>query len=191
VLLGLVGPPGSGKSTLAAALCEASAGTAQVVPMDGFHLANSELQRLGRKNRKGAPDTFDAAGYAALLRRLGEQGDDPDAPIVYAPEYRREIEEAVAGAIGIHADTRLIVTEGNYLLLDQGDWSGVAALLDECWYVAGDDALRIERLTQRHVRFGRTPEQARAWVAGTDEPNARLIAATRDRADWLFRWNGI
>jgi pantothenate kinase len=189
-VLGLVGPPGSGKSTLAAALCAASAGSAQLVPMDGFHLANSELQRLGRKNRKGAPDTFDAAGYAALLRRLREQGDGPNAPVVYAPEYRREIEEAVAGAIGIHAGTRLIVTEGNYLLLDQGDWSGVVAMLDESWYVDADDTLRVERLTQRHVQFGRTPEQARAWVASTDEPNARLIAATRGRADWVFRWAG-
>ena len=188
-LLGLVGPPGAGKSTLAAALCAASAGAAQVVSMDGFHLANSELQRLGRRDRKGAPDTFDAAGYAALLRRLREQGEAGDAT-VYAPEYRREIEEAVAGAIGVHAATRLIVTEGNYLLLDQGDWSGVAALLDECWYVGGDDTLRVERLTQRHVRFGRTLEHARAWAAGTDEPNARLIATTRDRAHWVFRWDG-
>ncbi len=190
-MLGLVGPPGAGKSTLAAALCAASAGAAQVVPMDGFHLANSELQRLGRKGRKGAPDTFDAAGYAALLRRLREQGEGRDEPFVYAPEYRREIEEAVAGAIAIRAETRLIVTEGNYLLLDQGDWSGVAALLDECWYVHSDDALRVERLTQRHVRFGRTPEQARAWVASTDEPNARAIAATRGRAHWVFCWEGV
>jgi pantothenate kinase len=189
-LLGLVGPPGAGKSTLAAALCAASAGAAQVVPMDGFHLANSELQRMGRQGRKGAPDTFDAAGYAALLRRLRDQGEAGGDAIVYAPEYRREIEEAVAGAIGVDSTTRLIVAEGNYLLLDDAPWAGVAALLDECWYVAGDDTLRVERLTQRHVLFGRTPEQARAWVASTDEPNARLIAATRGRADWVFRWDG-
>ena len=189
-VLGLVGAPGAGKSTLAAALCEASGGAAQVVPMDGFHLANSELHRLGRHGRKGAPDTFDAAGFADLLSRLHRQGKNGVDEWVYAPEYRRELEEAVAGAIGICPGTRLIITEGNYLLLDQGAWAGVAALLDECWYVEVDDAMRIERLTCRHVQFGRTPEQARDWVARTDEPNARVIAATRGRADWVFQWKG-
>ncbi len=189
-VLGLVGPPGGGKSTLADALCEASGGAAQVVPMDGFHLANSELHRLGRHGRKGAPDTFDAAGFADLLARLRGQGNNSVDEWVYAPEYRRELEEAVAGAIGIRPGTRLIITEGNYLLLDQGAWAGVATLLDECWYVEVDDALRIERLMRRHVQFGRTPEQAREWVAITDEPNGRLIAATRGRADWVFRWEG-
>jgi pantothenate kinase len=186
-LLGLVGPPGGGKSTLAAALCSACGGAAQVVPMDGFHLANAELQRLGRRDRKGAPDTFDAAGYAELLRRLRRQGERADG-VVYAPEYRREIEEAVAGAVGVHAGTRLVITEGNYLLLDEGAWGEIAALLDESWYVDGDETLRIERLTQRHVSFGRSAEQARAWVEHTDEPNARLIATTRSRADWVFSW---
>jgi len=186
-LLGLVGAPGAGKSTLAQALLEAFPGLSQVVPMDGYHLANAELARLGRRGRKGAPDTFDAAGYAALLQRLRAQRDDE---IVYAPEFRREIEEPIAGAIPVLAATRLVITEGNYLLLDQGAWAGVAALLDECWYVEVDDALRIERLSRRHVQFGRTPEQAREWVAFTDEPNARLIAATRGRADWVFQWEG-
>ncbi len=187
-VLGLTGPPGGGKSTLAAALCEACGGAAQVVAMDGFHLANSELHRLGRRDRKGAPDTFDAAGFAELLGRLRRQGEGSGDDLVYAPEYRRAIEEGVAGAVGVHASTRLVITEGNYLLLDQGAWAGVAALLDECWYVDGDETLRIERLTRRHVQFGRTPEQARDWVARTDAPNARLIAATRSRADWVFRW---
>ncbi len=189
-VLGLTGPPGCGKSTLAAALCEACGAAAQVVPMDGFHLANSELHRLGRHGRKGAPDTFDAAGFADLLARLRRQGNDSADALLYAPEYRRELEEAVAGAIGVRGSTQLIVTEGNYLLVDQGSWAGVTALLDECWYVEVDESLRIERLTSRHVQFGRTPEQAREWVAFTDEPNARVIAATRGRADWVFRWDG-
>lgn len=189
-VLGLTGPPGCGKSTLATALCEACGGAAQVVPMDGFHLANSELHRLGRHGRKGAPDTFDAAGFADLLGRLRRQGNDSADALLYAPEYRRELEEAVAGAIGVRSDTRLIITEGNYLLLDQGAWAGVAALLDECWYVEVDESLRIDRLTSRHVQFGRTPDQAREWVAFTDEPNARLIPATRGRADWVFQWEG-
>jgi pantothenate kinase len=184
-LLGLVGAPGSGKSTLALALQQALPGRAQVVPMDGFHLANAELQRLGRAGRKGAPDTFDAAGYVALLRRLREQRADE---IVYAPEFRREIEESVAGAIAVLPQTQLLITEGNYLLLQEGAWAEVAPLLDEVWYVeVDDDSLRVERLVQRHQQFGRSREAALAWGADTDEPNARRIAATRGRAHRVVR----
>ena len=184
-VLGLVGPPGAGKSTLAAALQVALGDVAQVVPMDGFHLANVELQRLGRAGRKGAPDTFDASGYAALLQRLRTQRADE---AVYAPEFRREIEEPVAGVIAVLPQTRLVITEGNYLLLDEGPWAGVAALLDETWYVTVDDGLRTDRLVRRHEHFGRSAQAAQDWVQGTDEPNARLIAATRLRAQWVFDW---
>ncbi|BEP59834.1 nucleoside/nucleotide kinase family protein [Variovorax sp. V213] len=187
-LLGLVGAPGAGKSTLALALLQAvGAGRAQVVPMDGFHLANVELQRLGRAGRKGAPDTFDSAGYVALLQRLRAQG--PDDPIVYAPEFRREIEEPIAGAIAVLPQTQLVITEGNYLLHDDGPWAGAAAMLDEVWYVEIDDAVREERLQKRHQQFGRSAEAARDWVARTDAPNARLIAATRVRAHHVLRWS--
>ncbi|HJS03581.1 MAG TPA: nucleoside/nucleotide kinase family protein [Variovorax sp.] len=183
-LLGLVGAPGSGKSTLARALEQALPGRAQVVPMDGFHLAQVELQRLGRAERKGAPDTFDSAGYVALLRRLrGQRANE----IVYAPEFRREIEEPVAGAIAVLPQTRLVITEGNYLLLQEDAWAEVAPLLDEVWFVEVDDALRVERLVRRHQQFGRSAAQARAWVAQTDEPNARRIAATRERAHRTIR----
>ena len=183
-LLGLVGAPGSGKSTVAQALLDALPGRAQVVPMDGFHLANAELRRLGRAGRKGAPDTFDSAGYVALLRRLRTQ---PAGETVYAPEFRRDIEEPVAGAIGVRPDTALVITEGNYLLLEEGPWAGVAPLLDEVWYVEVDDGLRLERLLRRHQQFGRSLEAAQAWVAQTDEPNARRIAATRTRAHHILR----
>jgi pantothenate kinase len=151
---------------------------ARLVPMDGFHLAQSELVRLGRRDRMGAPDTFDAAGYAALLQRL--KGDEP---VVYAPEFRREIEEPIAGAIAIPREVPLVVTEGNYLLL----WPDVQPLLDECWYVETDEELRVQRLIQRHIQFGKTPEYARAWVLRSDEHNAKLVAETAGRADALVR----
>jgi pantothenate kinase len=179
-ILGLIGPPGAGKSTLAGQLVDALEGAAVLLPMDGFHLANVELARLGRAGRKGAPDTFDAAGYAALLRRVRAGGD----ATVYAPEFRREIEEPIASAIAIAPEVPLVITEGNYLLLDQQGWSGVRALLDEAWYVDVDEALRRQRLVERHMRFGRNEAEARAWEAGTDQPNAELIGATAARADW-------
>ena len=180
-LLGLTGAPGAGKSTLATRLAGRFGAAAVVVPMDGFHLANAELARLGRGGRKGAPDTFDVEGYIALLERLRRE---KEGGVIYAPAFHREIEEAVAGSIAVPAGVRLVITEGNYLLLD-GAWKPVRPLLDEVWYVEGDEATRWERLLARHVAFGRTKEAARAWIETTDEPNARLIRASRARADWI------
>jgi pantothenate kinase len=184
-VLGLVGAPGSGKSTLAAALKEHFGERAVIVPMDGYHLANSELARLGRAGRKGAEDTFDSAGYVALLRRIRQQ---QAGEIIYAPEYRREVEEGIAGAIAIHPETQLVITEGNYLLLDRGHWAAVRSLLDRAWYVDVDDNVRRERLVARHMRFGRSRQDAVDWANNTDEPNAQLIASTRVRADEIYRW---
>lgn len=185
VILGLVGCPGSGKSTLAEALQQAFQGRSQVVPMDGFHLVQCELERLGRASRKGAVDTFDGAGYVALLRRLREQSPHE---VVYAPEFRRELEEPVAGAIAVLPDTQLVITEGNYLLFEQEPWAQAAMLLDEVWYVDVDPALRRARLAARHERFGRDRQAALNWVAQTDEPNALLIEATKGRAHRIFQW---
>ena len=182
-ILGITGAPGSGKSTLAAALIEALAPAAMLVAMDGFHFANKELERLGRRDRKGAADTFDAAGYVALLRRLR----DPEDTLVYAPEFRREIEEPIACAVPVPREVPLIVTEGNYLLVDRGPWSPVAGLLDESWYLEPPDEVRVDRLVARHEAFGKEPAAARAWALGTDQRNAELIAQTRDRADLVVR----
>lgn len=184
-VLGIVAPPGAGKSTLAQVILAHFGAQVQVVPMDGFHLANSELLRLGRSGRKGAPDTFDAAGYANLLQRIRQQR----APeVIYAPDFRREIEEPVAGAIAVLADTPLIVTEGNYLLLDESPWLRVQAVLDEVWYLDVDPAVRHERLLARHMAFGRSRERALSWIANTDEPNAVRIARNRHKADLCVSW---
>jgi pantothenate kinase len=184
-ILGLVAPPGAGKSTLAEALLAHYPQQAQGVPMDGFHLANSELVRLGRQQRKGAPDTFDAAGFLNLLRRLRSQSF---SETIYAPEFRRGIEEGIAGAIAIGPGTSLLITEGNYLLLDEQPWTQVREVVDEIWYLDVPDALRLERLLARHMRFGRSRAQALDWIARTDEPNAVRIAATRQHADVCVPW---
>jgi pantothenate kinase len=180
-VLGIVGEPGAGKSTLALALQQALGEQAVVVPMDGFHLANAQLLRLGRRQRKGAPDTFDALGYVALLQRLRQ----PQAgQTVYAPAFERALEEPVAGAIAVPAEVPLVITEGNYLLLEEAPWDGVRALLDEVWMLRPDAELRRQRLVARHQQFGRSAEQAQAWVDSTDEPNAQRIRASSHRADW-------
>ena len=183
-LLGITGAPGAGKSTVAERLVDALGADAVLVPMDGFHLADAELDRLGRRDRKGAPDTFDAAGFVALLRRLREAGPDT----VYAPVFDRGLEAAVAGSIAVLQRTPLVVTEGNYLLLDDEPWRQVRPLLDEAWFVAVDPALRVERLIARHVAHGRSPAAAMEWVLRSDEANAALVEQTRQRADLVVTY---
>ena len=187
-LLGIVGPPGSGKSTLAAVLAQSLGSRAQAVPMDGFHLAQAELERLGRAQRRGAPDTFDADGYGALLERLRTQTDNE---VVYAPDFRRDLEEPIAGALPVFAQTPLVITEGNYLLLDDPAWRGIAERLDEVWYLHVDAELRLDRLARRHEQFGRSRDEALAWIAQTDEPNARQIEACSARAHRQIEWNAF
>lgn len=179
-LLGIAGSPGVGKSTLSAQLMAVFGDRCAVAPMDGFHLAQTELERTGRADRKGAPDTFDAAGYVALLRRLREP---VPGETVYAPEYRRDLRNGVAGAIAVPWDVPLVITEGNYLLLDSHGFAPVHDLLDECWYVDLPEQVRAERLVARHELFGKAPEAASAWTHGPDQRNADLVADTRGRAD--------
>ena len=178
-LLGIAGPPGAGKSTLSAAIARAVP-EAVIVPMDGFHLLNEVLVELGRRNRKGAPDTFDVVGYTELLRRLRNQ---QPGQTVHGPLYDRALGEPLEDAIAVLGDARLIITEGNYLLHDDHGWQDVRPLLDIVWYVDVPDDVRVPRLIARHVHFGKLPDAASEWVLRSDEANARLVHTTRERAD--------
>ncbi|GGP80350.1 nucleoside/nucleotide kinase family protein [Saccharothrix coeruleofusca] len=183
VLLGIAGAPGSGKSTLARRLVDALGADAALVGMDGFHLAQRELERLGRAERKGAPDTFDVEGYLHLLIRLKTTGQE----VVYAPEFRREIEEPVACAVPVDPAVPLVVTEGNYLLVPEGPWARVRPLLDEAWFLLPDERVRLDRLVERHMRYGRSAEQARHRAAhGPDAANAALVNAAQAVPDLVI-----
>lgn len=175
LIVGFAGAPGSGKSTLAAQVCAELGSRAVLVPLDGWHLSAHQTARLGMADRRGAPETFDAAGFLVLLRRLRAQSQF-GGPTIYAPEYRREIEEPVAGAVAIDAHVPVVVTEGNYLLLDRPVWRDVRAQLDLSYLVELDAQERRRRLVARHRQFGKSPREAARWVAGSDEANARLVA---------------
>ena len=178
-VLGICGPPGVGKSMLAEQLAAGVGPEAVVVPLDGFHLHDDELARLGRLDRKGAPDTFDVDGYVALLRRIRFEPDTT----VYAPAFDRDRELSLAGAIPVLPSHRLVITEVNYLLLDDSGWRHVSDQLTECWFLHGDEERRRQRLVDRHRRHGRSPDAASEWTMRVDEPNADLIVGSRHRAD--------
>jgi pantothenate kinase len=181
VIVGIAGPPGAGKSTIAAQLVEALQGEAVLLPMDGFHLSQATLLARGSRDRMGAADTFDVDGYAATLAALaasfGNSGET-----VLAPGFDREIEEAVPDAIAVSPESPIVVTEGNYLLLDSGGWERVAPLLDATFFVQVERSLRLDRLIARHERFGKSPAAARAWALGPDERNAELVEASAHAA---------
>jgi pantothenate kinase len=183
-ILGVTGGPGAGKSTLVDLLLahiRAAMGDEWVahIPMDGFHLADAQLDRLGARDRKGAPDTFDAAGYARLLERVKQETDIP----VYVPGFDRTLEQPLAAALVVPPAARLVITEGNYLLLDDPQWARARRAIDTVWFVASDEHQRVERLVARHIEFGKTPDEARAWVADIDGRNADLVATTLAKAD--------
>lgn len=180
-IIGICGAPGAGKSTLATAVSDALGDRAIVVGMDGFHLAQAELARLGRAERKGAPDTFDADGYVHLLRRLrANEGT------VYAPLFRRDIEEPIANAVAVPPEKPLVITEGNYLLLPDPPWCELRALFDEVWFLAPEEDDRTRRLVERHRAYGRSPDAALARARGSDQTNAELVLATAVRADLMI-----
>ncbi len=178
-LIGIVGKPGAGKSTLSAYLLEElHSSEVTVVPMDGYHLSNAVLQELGRADRKGAPDTFDVAGFASLLQRIrNEMSVD-----VYYPVFDRSFEESIAAQGVVTKETKVVIVEGNYLLHDLGGWEVIAELLDELWFIDVDDEKRLERLIARHIAYGKSPADAESWSRGSDEVNAHTIATGRSRA---------
>ena len=184
VLVGIAGAPGAGKSTLATSVATAliaSGGpdAAIAVGMDGFHLANDVLARLGLTERKGAPETFDPYGFLGLVRRLRSA----DEPIVYAPTYSRTLHESIGSAVAIPAAVRTVVIEGNYLLLDQTPWDEVRKLLDLVIYLDTPTSLRVPSLLRRQRSRGLDHAAAVDWVYRSDEANAAIVAVTRDRAD--------
>ncbi len=179
-VIGIAGSPGAGKSTIAEQLV-ARLPSAALLPMDGFHLPQAELRRLGRRDRMGAPDTFDVDAFVATLARFRNDGETVTAPV-----FIRATEEPEPGSITIGPSFRTVVVEGNYLLLDSGGWEAVAPLLDATFFVAVDRDIRQRRLIARHERFGKSPADAAAWALGPDESNARIIEATAARADHVI-----
>tara|TARA_B110000503_G_C7059013_1_gene375804 strand:- start:94 stop:654 length:561 start_codon:yes stop_codon:yes gene_type:complete len=181
VIIGIAGCPGSGKSTLAIDLVERLGPIACHVPMDGFHLSNGQLSSLGRQGTKGAPDTFDSRGYVQLLSRIASEGED-----VYAPDFSRDIDNPIAASICVSKDKRIIVTEGNYLLLGLPIWQDVRHLLDEAWYLDMSDQARIAQLIQRHQEFGKSLTEAEQWVRNVDDKNAQLVSQNKQEANLVI-----
>lgn len=181
-ILGITGAPGAGKSTVARAIAEALDGRAAQVGMDAFHLANQVLAAHGSRDRKGAPDTFDPWGYANLLKRLKSNRD----PVVYAPVFDRSLEESIGSAIPVAREVPLVITEGNYLLLDAEGWRESREQIDEVWYLDVSDDERQLRLVRRHSAFGKPHEEAEAWALGSDQRNAEIVDTTRTRADLII-----
>lgn len=181
-MLGITGSPGAGKSTLATQIVDALGDIAVLLPMDGFHLAPNQLVALDRMATKGAINTFDVGGFTRLLIRL----HTADEECVYAPTFRHNLEEPIAGAIAVPIYVPLVVVEGNYLLAEGDGWERVRPLMAEVWFLEPEDDLRTDRLITRHMEFGRDREAAHERATGSDQVNAELVTATKGRADVMI-----
>lgn len=180
-LAALAGPPGAGKSTLAAELVAALGKGAKAVPMDGFHYDDAVLTARGARNRKGAPDTFDVAGFRHLLTRLRVEDE------VAIPLFDRDLEISRAGADIVGPDDRILIVEGNYLLLNEAPWPDLAPLFDLTIWIDVPEAELDRRLLDRWAHYGKSPAEARAWIDGNDMPNIRRVTQGSRPADLVIR----
>ncbi len=168
-LVALAGPPASGKSTLAATLAATLSPGARVVPMDGFHYDDAVLEARGLRSRKGSPPTFDAMGFLHLIRRLRDEDE------VAIPIFDRSMELSRAGADIVGPDDRILIVEGNYLLLDEDPWRRLAPMFDLTVFLDVTEDELVRRLTARWKAHGREDQAARDWIASNDLPNALTV----------------
>ena len=179
-IIGIVGKPGAGKSTVVAEIQnQFESNDVAIIPMDGYHLSNEELIELGRRNRKGAPDSFDVSAFVSLLRSVrNEINKNHTFPI-----FHREIEASKEGEGLVPAGAKVVVVEGNYLFSQEYGWHEVFPLLDQSWFISIDDEIRMRRLIARHIAYGKTAQEAEEWSLGSDEMNARFIEKSANRAE--------
>jgi pantothenate kinase len=183
-IIGIVGKPGAGKSTVVSEIQNRfSADEVAIIPMDGYHLSNQELIELGRRDRKGAPDTFDVVGFTSLITRIKNEIDlDHTFPI-----FHREIEASKADEGLVPKNTKVVVVEGNYLFSEEHSWNAVFPLLDQSWFIEIDDEVRMPRLIARHIKYGKSLQEAEDWSRGSDEANAEFIAKTSYKAQRIIK----
>ena len=178
-VLGIAGGPGVGKSTLAQKLAAGFGTAVAYVPMDGFHMRHAKLEGLGTVADKGMPHTFEGAAFAEFLAGLKAATGD-----MSGPGYSRKIEDVVDNAFTVPASTRLLVVEGNYLLLAMAPWWKVKPLLDRAVFISVPRELVRARLLKRHAEEGLfTEERNRAHIERVDLSNYDLVARSRPRAD--------